>query len=56
MACPIPGCTKVFTGSLGGWDAHVASRRTHPGWLSEIKDPHERKRKFRTMYPKFFDK
>ncbi len=56
VACPIPGCTKVFTGSLGGWDAHVASRRTHPGWLSEIKDPHERKRKFRTMYPKFFDK
>ncbi len=28
--CPVPGCTKVFHGTRGGWDAHVASWRMHP--------------------------
>ncbi len=56
VACPIPGCTKVFAASRGGWDAHVASFRMHPDWLSEIQDPHERKRVFRARYTEFFGK
>lgn len=45
--CPIPGCSKVFSGSRGGWDAHVASHRKHPDWFPEIKNPERRKELFR---------
>ena len=31
--CPIGGCTKIFHGSRGGWDAHVASPGIHPDSL-----------------------
>ena len=45
--CPIPGCSKVFSGSRGGWDAHVASHRKHPDWFPDIKNPELRKELFR---------
>ena len=34
--CPIPGCTKVFHGTRGGWDAHVASWRMHRHWHPDV--------------------
>ncbi|MCR9279330.1 MAG: hypothetical protein NXH85_15340 [Pseudomonadaceae bacterium] len=52
--CPIPGCTKVFHGSRGGWDAHVASARKHPAWHPTIKDPVERKARFRDAFSDWF--
>lgn len=45
--CPIPGCSKVFSGSRGGWDAHVASHRKHPDWFPDIENPELRKELFR---------
>ena len=51
--CPIPGCTKVFRGTRGGWDAHVASWRMHPNWHPDITDGEERKRRFRREYPRW---
>lgn len=52
--CPIPGCSKRFTGSRGGWDAHVGAARLHPGWHSDVRDPEARKRAFRAEFPEFF--
>ena len=52
--CPIPGCSKVFTNTRGGWDAHVASLRQHPDWYPGITDPDHRKRLFRTEYGSWF--
>ncbi len=49
--CPIRGCTKVFHGSRGGWDAHVASHRIHPDWHPDVTDGKERKERFRAEYP-----
>lgn len=49
--CPIGGCTKVFRGSRGGWDAHVASPRIHPDWHPDIIDGRERKECFKAEYP-----
>lgn len=49
--CPIGGCTKVFRGSRGGWDAHVASPRIHPDWHPDVTDGKERKERFRAEYP-----
>lgn len=49
--CPIGGCTKVFRGSRGGWDAHVASPRIHPNWHPDITDGRERKVRFKAEYP-----
>ena len=51
--CPIPGCTKVFRGTRGGWDAHVASWRMHPYWHPDVTDGEERKRRFRREYPRW---
>ena len=51
--CPIPGCTKVFRGTRGGWDAHVASWRMHPNWHPDVTDGEERKRRFRREYPRW---
>jgi len=51
--CPIPGCTKVFHGTRGGWDAHVASWRMHPHWHPDVIDGEERKRRFRREYPRW---
>ena len=51
--CPIPGCTKVFHGTRGGWDAHVASWRMHPDWHPDVTDGEERKRRFRREYPRW---
>ena len=51
--CPIPGCTKVFHGTRGGWDAHVASWRMHPDWHPDVTDGGERKRRFRREYPRW---
>ena len=51
--CPIPGCTKVFRGTRGGWDAHVASWRMHPDWHPDVTDGEARKRRFRREYPRW---
>lgn len=51
--CPVPGCTKVFHGTRGGWDAHVASWRMHPDWHPGVTDGEERKRRFRREYPRW---
>lgn len=53
-SCPIAGCTKVFRGSRGGWDAHAASPAQHPTWHPEVRDPKERKRLFRAEFPTWF--
>ena len=52
--CPIPGCSKVFTGSRSGWDAHVASLRVHPDWRPEIEIGEDRKRAFREEHEDWF--
>ena len=52
--CPIPACTKVFRGSRGGWDAHVASSRMHPQWHPDVADPGQRKHLFRRQYADWF--
>ena len=49
--CPIGGCTKVFRGSRGGWDAHVASPRIHPDWHPDVIDRRVRKERFKAEYP-----
>ena len=54
VPCPIPGCAHRFRRGRLGWDAHVGSRRMHPGWLPEVHDPEERKRAFREAFPAFF--
>jgi hypothetical protein len=53
--CPIPGCSKVFTGSRGGWDGHVGASRIHPNWKPHITDHRDRLKAFRTDYPNFFE-
>ncbi|MCY3969010.1 MAG: hypothetical protein OXG74_03685 [Acidobacteria bacterium] len=53
-SCPIPGCTKVFHGSRGGWDAHVASPRKHPGWYADVKSPQVRKELFKRDFGNWF--
>ena len=53
--CPIPGCEKVFSGSRGGWDAHVGSARAHPEWWPGVDDPEERKRLFRDEFRDWFE-
>ena len=53
-SCPIPGCQKVFNGSRGGWDAHVASPKKHPEWHPEIDAPYERKARFGAKFPDWF--
>jgi hypothetical protein len=54
FACLIPGCTKVFHGSRGGWDGHVGSIRLHEGWHPEESDPEKRKELFQREFPEFF--
>ena len=53
--CPIPGCDKVFSGSRGGWDAHVGSVRLHPEWRPRVGEPEERKRLFREEFRDWFE-
>lgn len=52
--CPIPGCSKVFMNTRGGWDAHVASRRMHPDWRPDLTNPEDRKRRFKVKYRDWF--
>lgn len=52
--CPIEGCGKIYRGTRGGWDAHVASIRNHPHWCPDISSPVDRKARFRIEYPDFF--
>ncbi len=54
--CPIPQCDKVFRGSRGGWDAHVASTTKHPVWHPDVVDGKKRKDLFRREYPDWFDR
>ena len=51
--CPIPGCDKVYLGSRGGWDAHVASLRTHASWHPELESAEDRKESYRIQFPEF---
>jgi hypothetical protein len=51
--CPIPGCTKLFHGTRGGWDAHVGSVTRHPDWHPELEDSQARRRQFAIEYPHF---
>lgn len=53
--CPIEGCDKIFRGTRGGWDAHVASIRNHPHWCPDISLPADRKARFKIEYPEFFE-
>lgn len=53
-ACPVPGCSKLFTGSRGGWDAHAGSLRNHPHWYPEVAGPEARRSLFRKEFPRFF--
>ena len=48
--CPIPGCSKIFRNSRGGWDTHVGSLRKHPDWHPDVSNPEERKRIFKAEY------
>ena len=48
--CPIPGCSKIFRRSRGGWDAHVGSLRIHPDWHPDVSNPEERKWIFKAEY------
>jgi hypothetical protein len=52
--CPIAGCHTVFRGTRGGWDAHVASLARHPQWNPTVKNPSDRKKLFRDVFPDFF--
>jgi hypothetical protein len=52
--CPIPGCTKLFHGSRGGWDGHVGSVALHPDWHPELIAPDTRRHQFAIEYPDFF--
>lgn len=52
--CPITGCTKVFSGTRGGWDRHVEVPAIHPDWHSDVTAAEERKALFRREYPNFF--
>jgi hypothetical protein len=54
FACPIPGCSKVFVGSRGGWDAHVGAIARHPAWHPDVREPEARKHRFRAEFPAFF--
>jgi hypothetical protein len=54
FACPIPGCSKVFVGSRGGWDGHVGAVRQHPSWHAEIGDAETRRDLFRREFQTFF--
>ncbi len=53
--CPIPGCSKQYKVGRLGWDAHVGSIRSHPGWHPEETDGERRKILFRNEYPEFFE-
>jgi hypothetical protein len=52
--CPIPGCTKVFHRSRGGWDGHVGALRMHPNWQPRLVDHGKRLDLFRAQFPEFF--
>jgi hypothetical protein len=52
--CPIEGCGKVYRGTRGGWDAHVASIRNHPLWCPDLPSPADRKARFKIEFPEFF--
>jgi hypothetical protein len=49
-ACPIAGCGHVFARGRLGWDAHVGSVRTHPDWHPAIREPTERRDRFREEF------
>ncbi len=53
-ACPIDGCTKVFSNSRGGWDSHVGSLRNHPAWHPSERDHKRRQAKFREEHREWF--
>ena len=54
--CPIPQCGKVFRGSRGGWDAHVASPAKHPAWHPDVVDGEKLKDLFKREYSDWFDR
>jgi len=52
--CPIPGCEKIYEGTRGGWDSHVASVRAHSLWHPEVVSAEERKLRFKEEFSEFF--
>lgn len=54
LPCPVPGCTKVFHDTWGGWDGHAGSVAVHPGWHPEFTDHLDGKDRFRDEFPKSF--
>ena len=52
--CPIAGCTKTYTNTRGGWDAHVGSPKNHLTWIPEVDTAEDRKKRFREEFPDFF--
>lgn len=55
LQCPIPGCDKIFKRGRSGWDAHVASTKTHPQWHPETSDPELRKKLFKQEFSDWID-
>ena len=52
--CPIPGCSKIFSGGRGGWDAHAGSLRMHPQWHPDVRDAELRRALFRREFEDWF--
>jgi hypothetical protein len=51
--CPL--CDRQFRAGRIGWDAHVASLRTHPKWRPDVTDASERKEIFRREHADWFE-
>jgi hypothetical protein len=52
--CPVPGCSKVFLGSRGGWDGHVGSLQNHPEWEPGLVEARDRRERFRVEFADWF--
>jgi hypothetical protein len=55
LRCPVPGCLHVFARGRSGWDAHIASVKTHPDWHPDVRDAARRKKTFRREFPDWFE-
>ena len=55
LHCPVPGCLHVFARGRSGWDAHLASVKTHPDWHPDVRDAARRKKIFRREFPDWFE-
>lgn len=55
LRCPVPGCHHVFSRGRSGWDAHIASVKSHPDWHPEIREANRRMKIFRSEFPEWFE-